>query len=229
MFCWVRLNTNDDETFSSKVDMIDVMFVNWFTDDEVFDDISNVSCSFNFSILENWKSECNSAENLLEDTDFADDVNESDENDERNCWNNESNNNDEKKIKKFTCEFDCCDVVDKNRRMISLLLFVTLFWWTSFLLKSKFVKIEYDSIEIKRFLLVDAENESINCLVTKLVLVLSRIDSRKSKFRWISSWNDCMLYCWKTIEEALSEYSFENVLSSFALFSCNDEKWFSDE
>jgi hypothetical protein len=67
------------------------MFVNWFVDDAIFDDISNVKCSFNFSILEKSRSRCNSAENLLEVMNFADDVNKSEKKNKRNWWNNKSN------------------------------------------------------------------------------------------------------------------------------------------
>jgi hypothetical protein len=51
--------------------------------------------SFSSWIREKFKTECSSADNLLEEIDFVDEMNKSDENDERNCWKRESKSKNE--------------------------------------------------------------------------------------------------------------------------------------
>jgi hypothetical protein len=215
MFCWVRLNTDESESFSSKIDIVDVvewvLLEAWF--EEIFDDISSIVSSFSFSILEKSRS-CKSADNLLDDINLTEEIDESDENDERNWWKRESNDKVENERNELSWFFER----DVMREIDETIFFcvVMLFWRLSSRFDSRLAEIEFE-----RFWLVMSENDSAksNCeLVT-----LERIDPRKSKFRWMSSWSDWMLYCRKTIENALAKYSSERTAFVFEHMSVSDE------
>jgi hypothetical protein len=100
--------------------------------------------SFSSWIREKFKSRCNSADNLFEETDLVDEMNESDENDERNCWKNESKSKNENERND---EIWCCfssNVVNK----MSEIIFFFIDWISInlslnlFSMSSKFARLE---------------------------------------------------------------------------------------
>jgi hypothetical protein len=100
--------------------------------------LSDFKISFNSWILEKSRSAFSFADNLLDDIDFANEMNESDENDDRNWWKRRSNDCiDDEKIE-VTC-FSRIDVVRKKSEIISLLFdrVVIRFSLSLFLLDSK--------------------------------------------------------------------------------------------
>jgi hypothetical protein len=183
----MRFDTDESETFSSKIDIVEIMlmkelnFLKKLSELSMFDD--EWIDSFSFWILEEFESNC--IESLLEDIDLIDEVKEFEKNDERNWWNRESKNNIENERKKLNC-FDRRNVEKKLSeaiffRVVAIVISFlrSLFWFVS-----RFEESECESIEIEKIWLVDFENDSAECLVIDLDCDFDKIEIKRSKLRW---------------------------------------------
>ncbi len=156
--------------------------------DRFDDSLSDFKISFSFWILEKSKSAFNLADNLLDDIDFANEMNESDENDDRNWWKRRSNDCiDDEKIE--VTYFSRIDVVRKKSEIIFLLFdrVVIKFSLNLFVLDSKIDCFDSNS---KKSSLEKMNAESANCLVISLNCDLERIEIKKSKLRWTKLCSD---------------------------------------
>ncbi len=187
MSCWVRVDTDESETFLSKVDIVEIMLMNELCFSKKLSVLSMCEDdwidSFNFWILEDFESNC--IENLLESINLIDDVKEFEKKDERNWWNNESKSNIENERKKLNC-FDRSDVERKLSETISFRVVTIVISFSRFLFwfVSKLEESECDSIEIEKIWFADVADDSAECFVISLDCDFDKIEIKRLKLRW---------------------------------------------